>query len=164
MRTPIRWVGVAVVTSAAVGGAAAMVYVPVSSSAATKAPAAARPAPDLVTPQITSLANQAQQLNSEIVSAQSELAHLKKQVSAEATIHYSAPRAAPVVRVQSPSVPPVTRTSPSETPSATPSGVMTITSTRPVTHTTTGASGGKEVENGDGSSGGSDSSNGGGDN
>ncbi len=147
MRTPIRWVGVAVVTSATLGGAAAMIYVPASSSAATNPLPAASPARDVVTPEVTSIANQAQQLSSEIVAAQSELANLKNQVTAEANIHYNASSPAPVVRVQtSSSRQPTTTVRP-----AAPTRVLTITAKRPVTHTTTGASG-KESEKGDGSS------------
>ena len=159
MRTPIRWVGVAVVTSATLGGAAAMIYVPGSSSAATKPLAAASLSRDYVTPAITTIANQAQQLNSEIVAAQTELANLKNQVSAEANVHYYAPSPAPVVRVQTsssrPEAPVVRRVAPTT--------VMTIAAKRPVTHTTTGASG-KGSERGDGSSSESSSSSGQGDN
>ncbi len=147
MRTPIRWVGVAVVTSATLGGAAAMIYVPASSSAATKPLSAASPARDLVTPEVNSIANQAQQLSSEIVAAQSELANLQNQVSAEANIHYSVPNPAPVVRVQTSS----SRESTAAVRRVAPPRVLTITATRPVTHTTTGASG-KESERGDGGS------------
>ena len=137
MRTPIRWVGVAVMTSATLGGAAAMMYVPASSSAATKPAPLPTPSRDLTTPAIASIANQALQLSAEIVAAQSELARLQQQVVNEAATRYYQPSAAPLVRVQSPS----SSQSTSAARHVTPSVVTTKASKRPVTHTTTGASG-----------------------
>jgi len=159
MRALIRWVGLTVVTSATVGGGAAMMYFPTSSSAATKAIPAASPSPDLVTPVISSLTNQAEQLNTEIGAAQSELSRLKDQVTKVAGTHYYVPSAAPVVRVQSPASPALSPAS-STTRRAAPAGVMTIASKRPATHTTTGASGANAAKGDDAGEGTNSSSHG----
>lgn len=135
MRSLIRWVGFTVATSATVGGAAALMYFPASSSAATKPSPAPSSTPDLVTPAVTTLTNQAQQLNTEIGAAQSELARLKDQLANEAATRYYRPSTTPVVSVS---------TSPSRQTTATrrtaPAKVLTVAAKRPATHTTTGAS------------------------
>ena len=164
MRTLIRWVGVTVVTSASIGGAAAMMYLPASSSAATKPTPAPAPAQDVVTPQITALVNQAQQLNSEIGAAQSELAHLKDQVTQVAGTHYYIPVPTPVIQVQTSSRQRSTTTTTTTTtlPRVTPKKVLTIATKRPLTHTSTGASGASSSKGDDSNE--SSSSNGYGDN
>lgn len=159
MRTPIRWVGVAVITSATLGGAATMFYIPASSSAATQVLPPASPSRDLVTPEIASIVNQAQQLNSEIVVAQSELARLKNQVVSEAATRYYQPSAVPIVRVQTTSNQQPTGAASHVTPTV----VNAKASKRPVTHTTTGASG-KSIEKEDEASKDTSSSGGQGDN
>ena len=136
MRSLIRWVGVTVVTSATVGGAAALMYFPASSSAATNTTPAASSTPDLVTPAISTLTSQAQQLNTEIGAAQSELARLKDQLANEAATRYYRPSTTPVVSVSTSS----SRQSVTTRHTA-PAKVLTIATKRPATHTTTGASG-----------------------
>jgi len=155
MRTLIRWVGVTVVTSAAVGGAAAMMYLPAASSASTTASTVTPNPRDVVTPEISSLVQQAEQLNSQIGVAQSELARLKNQVNNEAAATYYRPQVMPTVSVG------VGATSGRVTAHAISRVVPATTTTttiklpRPNAHATTGASSTKTHESDDGSQSGS---------
>ena len=153
MRTLIRWVGVTVVTSAAVGGAAAMMYLPAASSASTTASTVTPNPRDVVTPEISSLVQQAEQLNSQIGVAQSELARLKNQVNNEAAATYYRPQVMPTVSVG------VGATSGRVTAHAisrvVPATTTTIKLPRPTAHATTGASSTKTHESDDGAQSGS---------
>jgi hypothetical protein len=96
MRGRLRWVGAVVVTSATVGAGAAIINTPVpnSQAAAISHVRAASRARDVLTPEINSLASQAQQLGSQIASAQAELSHLQQEVAYEAELSRHHPTAA----------------------------------------------------------------------
>jgi hypothetical protein len=88
MRGRLRWVTIVVAASAIVGGAAAIINTPVSTSSASSVTQTTSTPRDVVTPEINYLASQAQQLGSEIASAQAELSHLQQQVAYEASLSH----------------------------------------------------------------------------
>ncbi len=102
MRARFGWVGVAVVLSSGVGVVAALVESPApsSSAAAIARPVSTVVSRDVVTPQVRSLASEAQQLGQEIASAQGELTRLEHEVAYEATLsHYRLSALAPTAAV-----------------------------------------------------------------
>jgi hypothetical protein len=126
MRGRLRWVNVVVMTSALVGATVALANTPASSSAAARVTTTTAPVPrDLVTPEINSLAAQAQQLGSEIASAQAELARLQEQVTIVAARSHEV---APTVTLH---VPPVRHKK--STPSTTTTSTTTTTSSTTTT-------------------------------
>ncbi len=163
MRGRVRWVGVVVTTSAIVGGAAAIVRSPIPSAAAAHVTTTTATR-DVVTPEVTYLAAQAQQLGSEISAAQAELAHLRQQVADEASLSHFHVTIPPITRA--PSVTTVTvaprhdaparaRETPTTTSTSTTTSTTSTTSTTlaPATHATTRASGTGESSTSDSSDG-----------